>query len=143
MMSDRTYYVLCEDNCRFESMTKEQILAAITQAVEDHEIADVDTGFVTTVKEINGNTGLKFWVGTQAQYNALDPKPVNTFCIITDDTTMQDLTAMIDGKADANTTINGYTLTGSIILKPNDIGITHGTAAPSGGENGDIYIQHA
>ena len=34
-------------------MTKEQILAAITQAVESHTVSDVDTGFVTTLKEQN------------------------------------------------------------------------------------------
>lgn len=84
-MSERNYYVLCDDNCRFESMTKEQILAAITQAVEGHEIGDVDTGFVTTLKEQNKNTGLKFWVGTQAQYNALETKEPNCFYIITDE----------------------------------------------------------
>lgn len=90
-MSERNYYVICDDNCKFESMTKEQILAAITQAVESHEITDVDTGFVTKIKELNGNTPLQFWVGTQAQYNALEEPAQNVFYIITDDTTVPDL----------------------------------------------------
>lgn len=85
-MSERNYYVICDDNCRFPSMTKEQILAAITQAVEGHEIADVDTGFVTTLKEQNANTGLRFWVGTTAQYNALASKERNVLYILTDET---------------------------------------------------------
>lgn len=85
-MSERNYYVLCDDKCLFEGMTKEQILAAITQAVEGHEIADVDTGFVTTLKEQNANTGLRFWVGTTAQYNALASKERNVLYILTDET---------------------------------------------------------
>ena len=52
-MSDgKKYYCFCGSNCKYETMTKEQILAAIEQAVEDGEIRDVDTGFVTKVKEL-------------------------------------------------------------------------------------------
>lgn len=83
-MSDRIYYVICEDNCKFEGMTKEQILAAITQAVEQGEIHDVDTGFVTKIKEQNAGRELKFWVGTQAQYNAISEKAENVMYLITD-----------------------------------------------------------
>lgn len=94
-MSNRKYYVLCDSNCKFESLTKEQILTAIEQAVSTGEIQNVDSGFVTTLKEANKNTGLKFWVGTNAEYNALDPKPADTFCIITDDSLREDLQAAI------------------------------------------------
>lgn len=99
-MSERNYYVICDDNCRFESMTKEQILTAIAQAVSTGEIQNVDTGFVTTLKEQNASVGLKFWVGSQAEYNALDPKPSNTFCIITDDTTSEDIDTAIQNMQD-------------------------------------------
>lgn len=85
-MSNRNYYVICDDNCKFESMTKEQILSAITQAVEGHTVGDVDTGFVTTLKEQNANTGLRFWVGTTAQYNALASRERNVLYILTDET---------------------------------------------------------
>lgn len=95
MPDNRTYYVIADDNCKIESMTKEQILAAITQAVESHSISDVDTGFVTTLKERNAGNGLKFWVGTTAQYNALDPKEENCFYILSDDTELEDLEAEI------------------------------------------------
>lgn len=95
MPDSRTYYVIADDNCKFESMTKEQILAAITQAVESHSISDVDTGFVTTLKERNAGNGLKFWVGTTAQYNALDPKEENCFYILSDDTELEDLETAI------------------------------------------------
>lgn len=85
MPDERKYYVFCEDGCKFESMTKEQILAAITQAVEGGTIQDVDTGFVTKIKELNKNRELKTWVGTRAQYNAISVPDVNTVYIITDE----------------------------------------------------------
>lgn len=95
-MPDRTYYVIADDNCKFESMTKEQILAAITQAVEGHSISDVDTGFVTTIKERNKNIGLKFWIGTTAEYNAIAQKEENCFYILSDDTELEDIETTVN-----------------------------------------------
>ena len=106
-MPNRKYYVICESGCRFESMTKEQILSAITQAVETGEIQNVDTGFVTTIKTIDG-TPLKFFVGTQARYDALsNADKENLFAIITNDTSkdgilssLESLRADVDGLAE-------------------------------------------
>lgn len=95
-MSERNYYVLCDDNCRFESMTKEQILAAITDAVESGEIHDVDTGFVTKIKEMNKNRQLKFWVGTQAEYNQLEEIEQNVMYLISDPHGEQELEAEVN-----------------------------------------------
>lgn len=98
-MADRKYYVLCEANCKFESMTKEQILTAIEQAISKGEIKDVDTGFVSTLKEKNGGSGISFWIGTQSEYNAAVENGVDltdVFCIVTDDTTEEDLLAEIE-----------------------------------------------
>ncbi len=95
-MSERKYFVLCENNCKFEGMTKEQIMTAIERAISTGEICeDVDTGFITRIKEQNNGAGLTFWVGTSAEYNALDPKINNCFYIITDDTTTKDIEAAI------------------------------------------------
>ena len=82
------YYVFRADNCLFEGMTKEQILAAITQAVETGTIQNVDTGFVTKIKEQNSGSAVTLWVGTQAQYNALGTKEPNCLYIVTDDDTI-------------------------------------------------------
>jgi hypothetical protein len=108
-MSDRKYYVLCDMNCKFEGMTKEQILAAIEQATSTGEIKDVDTGFVTKLKESNKNAALSFWVGTQAEYNALETITENCFYIISDDTSGEDfdtafaeLKEEVEALADAN-----------------------------------------
>lgn len=91
MADDRIYYVICGDGCKFEGMTKEQIFTAIAQAVNDGEISDIDSGFITTIKEKNKNAGLSFWVGTQAEYNALPSIVENCFYIISDDTTEDDI----------------------------------------------------
>lgn len=105
-MESGKYYVIGFGNNLIESMTKEQILAAITQAVESHSIADVDTGFVTTLKEQNSNTGLKFWVGTTAQYNAIEQKDENCFYVLTDDTELDDFAEAIQR---LDTTVSGAT----------------------------------
>lgn len=84
-MSDgRKYYCFCESNCRFETMTKEQILAAIAQAAENGLVFDTDAAFISKVKESNAGQLVTFWRGTQAQYNAIAEKDPNCFYIITD-----------------------------------------------------------
>lgn len=90
-MSERKYYCLCESNCKFETMTKEQILAAIAQAIETGSVGDVDTGFVTKLKDMNYGTALTVWIGTRAQYNAITERAKNCLYIITDDTTSEDM----------------------------------------------------
>ena len=95
-MSERTYYVICADGCKFESMTKEQILTAIEQAVSNGKIINVDTGFVTKIKECNKNAALTFWIGTQAEYNALPEITENCFYIVTDDTSGEDFDAAFE-----------------------------------------------
>lgn len=112
-MESGKYYVLGFGNNLIEGMTKEQILAAITQAVESHTIFDVDTGFVTTLKEQNANTGLKFWIGTTAQYNAIQEKDNDCFYILTDDTELEDIQDAIEtltGKVNAISELKGQYL---------------------------------
>ena len=89
MADSSKYYVLRGDKTLAESMTKEQILAAITQAVEGHSIVDVDTGFVTKIKESNRNKQLAIWAGTEAEFNAIETKDQNTLYIKTDDSTVE------------------------------------------------------
>lgn len=88
-MADRKYYCFCDSNCKFETMTKEQILTAIMQAVNNGVIGDIDAGFVQTVKTIDG-TPLRFFVGDQSKYEALtDKEKQNLYAIITNDTTKE------------------------------------------------------
>lgn len=83
-MADRKWFVRCLTGCLAEGMTKEQILTAITQAVENGKIHDIDTGFITKIVEQNKQMPLSFWVGTSAEYNAIENKNEDCFYIITD-----------------------------------------------------------
>lgn len=94
-MSARNVFVFCGDDCKSESMTKEQILSAIEQAVRTGEIKDVDAGFITTIREKNKNVNLSFWLGTSAEYNALTAKDESCIYILTDDMIGADIVALI------------------------------------------------
>lgn len=112
-MATPTVYVICDANCRWEGMTKEQILTAITQAVNEGTIGDIDTGFITTVKTING-TPLKFFVGAQNEYDALsDEAKQNLFAIITNDTTKEGIEAAIKELQESKTVFENV-MTGNI-----------------------------
>ena len=99
MANTPTVYVICSNNCKYEGLTKEQILTAITQAVNEGSIGNIDTGFVTTIKTING-LPLRFFVGTQPEYEALtEEQKQGLYAIITNDTTassMADMLTMLD-----------------------------------------------
>ena len=95
-MADTKYYVRGQSDSSYESMTKEEILTAISGTVPA-----LDSGFITIWKEQNAGVGIKLWVGTTAQYNALDPKPTNTLYIKTDDRSAQDIADAIQALNDA------------------------------------------
>ena len=69
-MSKITYFVRCSDDCLAEGMTKEQIFAAIAEATGNIPTG-IDEAFITKVKESNANGEISFWIGTEAEYNAL------------------------------------------------------------------------
>lgn len=94
-MSGRKFYCYCDSNCRYETMTKEQILAAIAQAAETGLVIDPDAGFISKVKEKNRGEYVTFWVGTRAQYNRLESVDKNCVYIIADDTSAADLNAAL------------------------------------------------
>ena len=72
-------------------LTKEQIITLVTNIVDSGSVGDIDTGFVTTVKEQNHNAGLKFWVGTKEEYDALPEHLSYTDYIINDYSPMDDV----------------------------------------------------
>lgn len=95
------YYVLCDDDCRYEGMTREEILTAIEQALEQGFVSDPDSAVFSKVKEIRANATAQIWVGTEAQFNALSPAPTVNRSVVrmgadgvlylcTDDTTLED-----------------------------------------------------
>ena len=106
-MSERIYYVICQDNCKFESMTKEQIIAAIAEATGNTP-TDVDKAFITKIKEQNTNAAVKIWVGTQAEFNALTEKDPNTLYYY-DDTDYAELQAAIEKIISGDTVVGEAT----------------------------------
>lgn len=98
-MADRKYFVFCEDNCKFESMTKEQIIAAIVEATGNAP-TDIDSAFITKIKEQNKNKDTKFWTGTRSEYNAIVASgakdPYTIYIVSTDGGFLVDIDA-IDG----------------------------------------------
>lgn len=86
MAGERKYYVFCEDKCKFEAMTKEQTINAIAEATgRTPESIETNEAFISMIKEQNANKNLKFWIGTTAQFQALQQKDNDTMYILTDD----------------------------------------------------------
>lgn len=97
-MAERKTYVICDDGCKFEAMTKEEILAAIAEAT-GKTLLDVDGAFITMIKEQNAGNAVKVWVGTQDEYNALQDKDPNTLYFY-GDTEYEDLAENVAGLMD-------------------------------------------
>lgn len=93
-MSERNYYVICDDNCKFEAMTKEQIITAIAEATGETP-THIDDAFITKIKEMNKNAPLKMWIGTSAEYNALQNKEPNCLYFLTDETNLEEMQTQI------------------------------------------------
>jgi len=85
MSEEKKYFCFCSSNCKYETMTKEQIMTAISQAAGG-SVVDPDAAYISKVKEANAGDPLSFWVGTTAQYNALESKDANCLYVITDAT---------------------------------------------------------
>lgn len=92
MSEGKKYYCYCDSNCKYETLTKEQILTAIQQAVVGQQIIDPDGGVISKVRELHTGDHVTFWVGSRAEYNALQGNVErNCIYIINDDTSGDDL----------------------------------------------------
>lgn len=131
-MSDRKYYCFCDSNCKFETMTKEQILAAIAQAAENGLVIDPDAGFITRVREQNAGGFVTFWVGTQSQYIALENKAANCIHIITDDTYKADMEAAIKNATDL-----AAAALPAVLVR----GVHYGDELPAAGTEGRLFFK--
>ena len=117
-------------------MTTEQILAAIQQAAKEGLVYNPDAAVVTKVKELNANNALTFWVGTQAQYNAVSKKDPYCYYIITDksetDVAAQAFAIAEEAKNTANTALNVANAAPKFYF---------GETEPTNWKNGDIWLQ--
>lgn len=99
-----TYNVVRDDGVFIEGMTKEQIIAAIAEAT-GVAVSDIDSAFITKIKEINHQNAVRIWMGTNAEYNAITEKSDDVLYVITDDTFVEDTSnelINLDNKIDAN-----------------------------------------
>lgn len=121
-MADIIYFVISSDDCKYESMTKEQIYAAIASATGNTPTG-VDDGFISKIKEIRASNTVQIWTGTEAQFNALLPTPSvhksvirigtnGVLYICTDDTTIGNVPSHAET----------HKIGGSDALKASDIG---------------------
>lgn len=83
-MPTPTVYVISNTNCKYEGMTKEQIIEAIAEATGNTPTG-IDDAFITKIKEQNANGTVKLWIGTTAQFNAITTKDDDTLYLLTDD----------------------------------------------------------
>lgn len=109
-MSEKKYYCYCDSNCKYETMTKEQILAAIAQAVAGGNIFDTEAAIISKVKEMNAGGFVTFWVGKQAEYNALGSTDANCVYIITDNTWQSDVETLFRNHIDEKGNPHGLTI---------------------------------
>lgn len=102
-MGDVEVFGFCNAKCKFPVYTKEQTMAILQQLMEGNSFASVDPSLSPVVKliqEQHGGKRISLWMGTEAEYNALEPQPVASLVMLrtdengqlylcTDDSTMQ------------------------------------------------------
>lgn len=103
------YYVFDDAKNLFEGMTKEEIIAAIAQATGVTP-ENIDDGFITTIQEQNAQHGVKLWVGSQNEYNAIQQPDANTLYIVTDPAETNELQNQINQlQAEVNELVSANT----------------------------------
>ena len=60
------------------------------------QLEELKSNITTGIKESNHGKILGFWAGTQAEYDALEEPPQDTYVIISDDNTLENITAEIE-----------------------------------------------
>lgn len=95
-------YALDEGKNSIETMSREQIMTAIIQAVESGTIKDIDEGFITKIQDINHKKDISLWFGTREEFEALNTKAENVLYFITDETTLEDIESLITNLEESN-----------------------------------------
>ena len=129
-------------------MTREQVITAIDQIISTGEVQDLDTGFVTTLKEINHGLPFRVWLGTTTEYQTLAEAGLleaGVLYLRSDDTSAEEIRAAIAAlqaaaaELQAKTADTGWK-TLSIIDYPTEW--TVGTPAPKYRKIGNhVYVK--
>lgn len=121
-----------------EAEIKQMVLEAIAEAAEHGEIIDLDTGFVTTLKEINHGLPFRVWLGTTAEYQTLaeaDLLEAGVLYLRSDDTSAEEIRAAIAALQTKTADTGWKTLQ---ILSQYTTGFTPGTPAPQYRKIGNV-----
>lgn len=83
MSEQRNVWGFCDDNCKFLVYTREEVLSLLQQAINDGTLLNIDPTYAAIKAIVDGNGGdnITFWTGTEAEFNALDPKPSVSYFI--------------------------------------------------------------
>lgn len=82
-----------------EGVAVEGVDPSVEPSVYDEILKELQNIRLTCGEQIieqNEKHAIKFWVGTQAQYDALETKPTDTLCIVTDGTAEADFAAALE-----------------------------------------------
>lgn len=104
-------YVLDDNNNKIEGLDKEGVLAVLAQTIQDGTLNDIvaEAAFVSKLKCCVGGDTYNFAFVTMAKYNELFTAGLlvgNTYYIITDDTTADDLDAFLEDLSNKINNIN-------------------------------------
>ena len=102
-MGEPTVYAMCDAKCKFPVYTQQQITTILQQLIETGSLAGIDptlSPVVKLIQEQHKDKQLSLWLGTEAEYNALDPQPTANLVMLrtdangklylcTDDSTLQ------------------------------------------------------
>ena len=94
-MADGQVYALDQGGNKIVTLSAAQILAAIQSAISTGKIpAELET-LVDSIREQNDGKSTKIWVGTQAEFEAIEATEEGMLYFITDQTTVDDLSKAI------------------------------------------------
>lgn len=84
MSEERIVYGVCDANCRVPVYSREQMLAILQQAIEAGSLQGIDvtkSPVVRLIRESRADQNISFWVGTEAEYNAISPAVAGSIAI--------------------------------------------------------------
>lgn len=84
-------YALDAGGNKIATLTTAQILEAIAEAIETGQVPSELKAFIDAVQEQNKAKSLKFWLGTQAEFLALESTSDDIIYFINDSTNLRDL----------------------------------------------------
>lgn len=89
-------YALDAGGNKIATLTTAQILEAIAEAIETGQVPSELKAFIDAIKEQNKGKGLKFWIGTQAEFLALESTSDDIIYFINDSTNLLELSNALE-----------------------------------------------